>query len=194
MKSSLSQIFLLLLAALCLFSCGRYGKPDIHGIAFKSPGNEQLITFSLEDSTIKVFMFMSPECPLCINYTQPYTNLVQNTTDDMVRFFIVYPGKDYPEDEILSFQSEYQLEGTAIMDLEYNLTNLLKATVTPQVIILNGAGEKVYTGAFDNWAYEPGRKRQVITEHYVADALNNLSLHKYPNPKKTEPIGCFIEL
>jgi hypothetical protein len=51
----------------------------------------------------------------------------------------------------------------------------------------------LYQGRIDNWAYELAKKRRVITEHNLRDALNSI-VHNQPiKITKTKAVGCYIE-
>jgi hypothetical protein len=50
----------------------------------------------------------------------------------------------------------------------------------------------VYSGRIDNWAYELGKKRTVITSHDLENVLQNLSAGKEVKPFQTKAVGCFI--
>jgi hypothetical protein len=51
----------------------------------------------------------------------------------------------------------------------------------------------IYQGRIDNWAYELGKKRKVITEYNLKDALTSVLLNKPISVSKTKAVGCYIE-
>ena len=66
------------------------------------------------------------------------------------------------------------------------------ATKTPHVFILNKKNEDFvlsYIGAIDNNA----RSESAVTEHYVADAVDNLLAGKTLEKTETKAIGCSIK-
>lgn len=142
---------------------------------------------------IRVFMFLTYDCPLSVSYTGPMNKLVAETSGKGVQSYFVFPGLNYQDDSVSSFISKYRIEAPVIFDPEYKLTKYLEATVTPQVIIMDSQNKVAYTGAFDDWAFEPGRKRQVVNNHYVKDAVAQLMAGVKPDPSETEPVGCYIE-
>jgi hypothetical protein len=68
----------------------------------------------------------------------------------------------------------------------------MQATITPEVFVMNQKKEIVYSGRIDNWAYELGKKRTVITEHDLANVLENLNKGIVVKPYQTKAVGCFI--
>lgn len=51
---------------------------------------------------------------------------------------------------------------------------------------------RFYAGKIDNGFENIGKKRQVVTEHYLRDALESILLQKEIEIKETQPVGCFI--
>lgn len=88
---------------------------------------------------------------------------------------------------------EYDLPFTAIADTDKKLTDNLQATVTPEVFLLDDQGHILYQGAIDNWFAAVGQQRQVITEHYLEDALDSFLSGGVVKTSKTNAVGCIIE-
>lgn len=144
--------------------------------------------------SIKAFMFLTYDCPLSVSYTGTMNRLTSAKEFDSVDFYYVFPGLTFPDDSVFAFAERYRLGTRVIFDPGYQLTRALHATVTPQIIITDSGGQIAYSGAVDDWAFAPGKKRQNINHHYAHDALEKLLKGQEPNPAATEPIGCFIEL
>ena len=89
---------------------------------------------------------------------------------------------------------EYNLEVNTLLDYNYKLTRLTGAEITPQVSVIANYGEIVYSGAIDDRAYAPGKKRQVGSGRFLDSALNAILNNQDPPVKKTEALGCLIEL
>ncbi len=147
----------------------------------------------LAQNYISVFIFMSPDCPLCISYTKTIKDLQQKFLSDSVKFFTVFPGKLYSNDEINEFRDMYDFKLICLQDRDLTLTKLLHAEITPEAVVVNKE-EIAYSGAINNWMYETGKKRTVITENYLEDALSALINGGKPDPGNTEAVGCYIEL
>ncbi len=146
-----------------------------------------------DDSAYMVFIFLAPDCPLCVNYTLTINDLAARYTSAGINFYTVYPGTFYTLNEIRNFQSDHHVQIPGVMDNEYKITRHTDATVTPQAVVMDKSGDIIYTGAIDNWAYTQGGKRQNITEFYLKDALEAIAKGNKPEIRKTEAIGCFIE-
>jgi thiol-disulfide isomerase/thioredoxin len=145
-------------------------------------------------SKATVLIFLSPECPLCKSYTLTLDSLNNKFKNSGISFCGVFPGKVYPIEEIRDFAKYFPVNFPLVLDTVYELTHLLNATVTPEAFVVANSGQTLYSGRIDNWAYEVSKKRQIITEHDLNDALNSI-VNSIPIANtKTQAVGCFIEL
>jgi len=148
---------------------------------------------TLQDFEANVFVFISPECPLCENYTKTISLLQEEYGDEKVNWQAIVAGSYYPITQIDSFLNVYQFEIDVLLDKEYKLANYLKATVTPEVFVLNESGMIEYEGKIDNWIYKLGIKRPNITAFYLNDAINAILNGDEILIKETTAVGCIIE-
>ncbi|MDR0263293.1 MAG: redoxin domain-containing protein [Sphingobacterium sp.] len=137
-----------------------------------------------------VYIFLSPECPLCQNYTKEI-NALAKQYGDKISFIGIFPGEFYESSEIQAFATKYKLNIPLFQNNNLNLTNFLHVKITPTVTFVE-KGKVIYFGAIDNWAVDLGKKRTVTTAHYLADALRQYLKKQAITIKKTEPIGCII--
>ncbi|MEP2771132.1 MAG: hypothetical protein ABJH05_03220 [Fulvivirga sp.] len=91
------------------------------------------------------------------------------------------------------FVNDYKIPFEVKTDIENQLINHYKLSVTPEVLLLNTKDEVLYRGAIDNWFYALGKNRRNITETYLKDALSQLMNGQEPKLTSTKPIGCIIE-
>jgi len=140
-------------------------------------------------STPVIFVFLSPECPLCKNYLPGLVKL-QNANKG-ISFYGIIPGASYSLKEINELKNEYGINFNLLTDKGKQLSKYLGATTTPEVFLINKMGAITYSGLIDNWASSLGQKRLVITEKYLEQAIKDLSDGKQTF-KKTIPVGCLI--
>ena len=79
-----------------------------------------------------------------------------------------------------------------IVDKNKRLTKYIAATVTPEVMLLNGNGEMIYSGAIDDWVQELGKQKPKASKHYLQDAIAAWLSNKNVPVKKTIAYGCRI--
>ncbi len=141
-----------------------------------------------------VIYFLSPECPLCQSYSVNIKSLAAKYQNKEIRFIAIVPGSDFSVNEILLFRIRYKLQAIPFyVDPKLELAHLLKASITPEVFVLDQNENLVYSGRIDNWAYELSRKRKVITEHDLENVLKAITGNKKITYHKTTAVGCFIE-
>ena len=113
--------------------------------------------------------------------------------DSQFDFVGVFPGKEFSAEEMSRFMIRYELEFPALMDPEFKLTEALNATTTPEVVIIENDGGKLYQGAIDNWAIDLAKKRSRVTEFYLQDAFLAIKNGSAIDPEYVKPVGCFIQ-
>ena len=113
--------------------------------------------------------------------------------NDQIDFYGVLPGSSYSLQEMDSFLNVYELPLEIIYDYNYNLVNNLKASITPEVYLIDENNKVQYQGLIDNWLGELGRKRQFVSQYYLKDAIESFINGEEIRINKTKAIGCFIE-
>lgn len=171
------------------------GKKDarFEGITLTTLGGASFTFNEVKGKPVAIF-FLAPECPLSQNYTLNINRLYEEYSKKGFYFLCVVPGTHDSRMDLVSFRHKYQLRPELLIDEEYELTHQLRASVTPEVVLMDAAGEVVYQGAIDNWAYDLTKTRQVVTEHYLKDALEALQKGHPVMEPRTKPIGCFITM
>lgn len=151
------------------------------------------IALSQFKNSAAVFIFLSPECPLCRNYSLRINELQQEFENDTLSFIGVVAGNFYSSQEINEYLVKHRMRLTVLLDTDFELTRALQASITPEVFVCMKNGAIAYKGAIDNWAIDLGQKRLKTSEHYLRNALIALKQKTPVNPAKTTAVGCFIE-
>jgi hypothetical protein len=141
--------------------------------------------------TLCLFVFLSPECPLCQNYTV-VLNALQKEYGDRLCMYGIIPGRSYSAATIDAFARKYKIAYPLLIDGTFRLSHYLRAGTTPEVILLDDRQGLVYRGAIDNWVKDLGKRSAGPTENYVRDAIGH-ALKKEPvAEKRIRPVGCLI--
>lgn len=177
-----------------LLSCSDSATIQLTGIKLTDITGKQVSAADYINNRLVVFIFLSPDCPLCINYTQTLNEMHSRFRDSSIEFIAIFPGTYYELSEIKKFKTDYSMEFAIYLDPELSLTQKLNATVTPEAILLSAQGKKIYSGVIDNRVYEIGKKSSVITQNYLEHAITSALKGIAPEPAQTDPIGCYIEL
>ena len=170
-------------------SAGRL--PNFSSFSLKGIGAAKDKRIDVTTKPLSLFVFLSPECPLCQNYAVILRQLREKFGDQLNCFGII-PGNAYTTKELLAFENKYRTRFQLMVDDKQHLTNYLDASVTPQAILVNDKGMLVYSGAIDDWVVGLGKKRNVAGIHYVQDAIEQSLQHLPVTVSKTKVFGCKI--
>lgn len=140
---------------------------------------------------VKVYYFLSPECPLCQNYAVAMRELKNKFPQ--IEFIGIVPGKEYNSEEVRKYLIRFGLEFNTYFDPDFELSNALGAEITPEAFLLDQNGKVLYSGAIDNWAISLGQKRTLITERYLEEAIAARLENREIKIKSTSAVGCFIQ-
>ncbi len=142
-----------------------------------------------ENEKPSLFIFLSPDCPLCQNYSATLNSLANKYGNEIIMYGII-PGKAYSKKILQAFQSTYKIIFPLYIDKQMVLSKYLKATVTPQVILLNKNKTLIYKGAIDDLLQKLGKQKLKASVFYLQDAIKNTLQQKTVEIKRTIAVGC----
>lgn len=143
------------------------------------------------NSEYTVIISLGPDCPISQKYMHTIKSIYE-TYKNHVYFLGLVP-QVFDSTVTDKFVNDYKIPFEVKTDIENQLINQYKLSVTPEVLLLNTKDEVLYRGAIDNWFYALGKNRRNITETYLKDALSQLMNGQEPKLTSTKPIGCIIE-
>lgn len=148
-------------------------------------------SLSAKDS-LSLYIFLLDDCPICIQYS-PTLNELHNKYGDEISFVGYFPNFSSKKEKIESFRNTFNLNFPLLTDYFKTQAKKYNAKVTPEVILFNHTSNKViYQGRIDNKFVRLGRRRNVVTEHNLIDAIENSLKNEEVYPSFVEPVGCFI--
>ena len=165
--------------------------PAVNTIRVTDMQRQKEVTINRSSMPLMLFVFMSPECPLCQNYTK-VINDIQQHYKQQVEVYAIIPGTAYDANDISAFQKKYHTSFQFFIDKKMQLTKYLGASVTPQVVLLNSEIRRIYSGAIDDWAISVVKKRTAASHHYLADAIEQSLQNRPVLVAGTKAIGCSI--
>lgn len=140
-----------------------------------------------------VFIFISPECPLCQAYSLSINNLYCEYHPKGIELLGIVSGTLFSVREIENYKNKYNLQIPLYLDKNKYLSQKYNASITPQAILINRTDTILYSGRIDNWSYALGKKRKNITEHSLKEAIEDVINSRTVRIPITKAIGCFIE-
>ncbi|MEI6815743.1 MAG: redoxin domain-containing protein [Bacteroidota bacterium] len=159
----------------------------------KTTNGNEISLAEIKNKKAAVFMFLSPECPICQNYSLTMNKLMDSYSSKGIAFYGIFNDRVYSKNQIDDYMHDYGMKFIPILDSEKLLKKTLNAKLTPEVFVVLADGSICYHGAIDNWYFSLGKHRTVITENYLQDILDKIINDKTPEPSQHEAIGCIIE-
>jgi len=146
-----------------------------------------------------VVFFVATDCPVSNSYAPEIQRVCRDYGPRGVNCSLIYEDVDthssaaHLEQQVRTHLQEYGYSGfTAVVDRDRVAATHAKASITPQALVIDRAGEIRYRGRIDNLYAALGKTRQQVTSHDLRDALDAvLAGGQVPHPE-TEALGCFI--
>ncbi|HVJ69171.1 MAG TPA: redoxin domain-containing protein, partial [Caulifigura sp.] len=138
-------------------------------------------------------VFLSTTCPISNTYLPQLKTTAARCRRHKIDFFGVIADSAVTRAEAIRHRDEFQLDFPVLFDVSGTLRRELKATHTPQAIVLSKTGEVVYSGRIDDLYGDLGSKRTSASMHELRDALKSLSCDESVAVASTTPIGCLLE-
>lgn len=180
-------------ATILLFALRAYAGTGFFSFQLRNADSVNFSFAELKNNEASVLVFLSPECPLCQSYSLTLRELQLKFKNNGIEFYGIIPDKNFSNADVNAFKRKYLPNLMMLRDDAMQVTRFARASITPEVCVISKSGEVLYSGRIDNWAYELGKKRRVVTEHELTDALNAIIARKPVQVKKTKAIGCYIE-
>ena len=147
---------------------------------------------STESDSLSLYLFLLDDCPICLNYT-PLLNDLHEEYGERINFQGYFPNFSSKQEKIDLFKQIYHIEFPLQTDYFKEQAKKWNAKVTPEVILYNHNSKTIiYQGRIDNKFVRLGKRRNVVTEHDLVDAITQTLASKEVLTKSTVPIGCFI--
>ena len=168
-------------------------------INFNSPNiliekiNQQNQINSINKRQIKINIFYSINCPMCIKYAPVLRKLIEVYNSDSITFLFIFPNSEFPAVEI--FMKQYNFNTNFKIDNNLKISKKYKVEVTPEIVVLNQNDKILYKGAIDDLYYDIGKYRKFTTNNYLKEFIELWRENKTSEEtiyKKS--FGCFINL
>ncbi len=143
---------------------------------------------------LTIIYFLEPSCPISQKYQTIIKSINKENNNSEVNSIFIFPNNFSSKNETEKFALEIDSNSRIIFDNKKYYTSQIGGSITPEVFLITNLGEIIYNGAIDDWYYALGKNRNLTSNFYLKNAIYNY-LNKLPIiPKKTEAIGCVIEI
>lgn len=145
-----------------------------------------------DDQRVRVFVFLSTECPVANSYLETLGRLHRGLPSGALLYGVVSDAT-VTRAEAASHFAEYEVEFPILFDPSELLVGVLGPTHVPEAFVLNTSDAVVYRGAIDDTWAGVGRRRAVASRHYLADAVEAAVKGEPVAVSYSEPVGCLFE-
>jgi len=142
---------------------------------------------------VRVFVFLSTECPIARSYTPELNRLSAEFAPRGVELFGVWSDATVTRAAAAQHFAEFKAKFPVLHDASGVLAEMLKPTLVPEVFVLNAEGQTVYRGAIDNAWESIGRRRANVEQRFLVDALNAVLAGRKPPVANVDAVGCLFE-
>lgn len=146
-----------------------------------------------DEQSIRVFVFLSTECPVSNSYLQTLNQLRDAFAGKNVKLFGVVTDATVTRRAAADHFNTFKLNVPVLFDPQGTLAAVLKPTHVPEAFVLDSSHALVYRGAIDDTWGSVGRRRSKPGRHYLKDAIHSALDGEPPGVTETKPIGCPFE-
>ena len=143
-------------------------------------------------ATAIVIFFTTTDCPLSNGYVPEMNRVRKDYSGRGVAFYAVQTDTTIAEAEVRRHAREFGFSFPVLLDPQQFLVRLTGATATPEVAVLSRSGKVLYLGRIDNRVEDFDKRRSVVTESDLRDALDAVLAGKSVPHVTTPVVGCGI--
>jgi thiol-disulfide isomerase/thioredoxin len=138
-------------------------------------------------------IFISPYCPTA-NAFLPEISRIAARYGDRVRFYLVQSDPAVTAADAKKQGELYEISATMLLDPGLMLAKRVKATVTPEAVVLGAAGRPLYQGRINDLYLNRTRKQPEPKTHDLVAALDAILAGQAVPTAGPKAVGCSIPL
>jgi hypothetical protein len=144
---------------------------------------------------LNVIVFMSETCPICKSVTYELREIDETYPDSILSITAYFPTRSAQNPESLEqFARKYKVGFALRPDTNFINSSRFQATVTPEAFLIDVSTNRVvYRGMIDDSFASVGKRRGVIKNYYLRNAIESWSKGETPQISETQPVGCIIQ-
>lgn len=145
------------------------------------------------DERALVFVFLGVECPISNALIPEMNAIAEQYAPRGVRLFGVISDHYVTRQQAAAHRDAYDVQFPVIIDASGLLCQQLRATHTPQAVVVGDAGRIVYSGLLNDRFVDLAAQKSNATRSYLREALQALERDAAVTVPHTVPVGCPIE-
>ena len=136
---------------------------------------------------------MLEDCPVSNALVPAMERIIKEYRPKGVKFRYAYINPRVTDVDRKQHVKDYGLSAATVVDRDHEAVAKAGATVTPEAAIFWPDGSKAYCGRINNLYVGFGKKRQVVNQHDLREALEAVLAGKKEVPAaKAKAVGCYI--
>ena len=144
--------------------------------------------------SVNVYIFITHDCPIANHYSAEIGRIEATYASKKIHFYEVYSEADLKLTQAKKHHHDFRLKGSGLLDAKGRLARILKAHISPEVVVLSGPSTKLYQGRIDNTYAAVGLRRAKPTTHELRDVLEAISHSQEVTTKPAPDLGCTLIL
>jgi hypothetical protein len=167
-------------------------------LQFRGLNGEALALFAPQGKASAMF-FIASDCPISNWYAPTIQQVCREYASRGVDCTLMYEDVDLGKTpaaldaSVRTHLREYRYDSmSAAVDRTRVVAKRAKATITPQVVVVDRAGAIRYRGRIDNAYADFGKPRQHVTSHDLRVSLDAVLAGRPVPAPETEALGCYI--
>ena len=140
--------------------------------------------------------WFSEKCPFCRHHYESKPSMVDfvnKFTQKGIVWLAINSTYFQKTDEVKAYADKHLIDFPILDDRDGKVGKLYNAKRTPQMFIIDKAGNVAYQGAIDNAPLGKLNEGQTELRNYVENALNEMIAGKEVSTPKTAPYGCTVK-
>ncbi|MEJ5351772.1 MAG: thioredoxin family protein [Melioribacteraceae bacterium] len=141
-----------------------------------------------KDSKAIVIIFIATQCPVSNAYNSRMEKIYEEYKNKGVAFIGINSNKLESVEEVKEHAKKNNLNFVILKDVNNVIADKFKASVTPEVFVLNSEFDVLYHGRIDD-----SRKEEDVKSEDLRNALNEILQGKKVTKTETKAFGCTIK-
>lgn len=133
-------------------------------------------------------MFIATQCPISNDYNERMAKIYNDYKGKGITFIGINSNKQENVEEVKQHAKDNDLQFVILKDEKNIIADKFKASVTPEVYVLNGNFEVLYHGRIDD-----SRKKDEVKSKDLSAALDQILKGEKVTTTKTKAFGCTIK-
>lgn len=141
----------------------------------------------------RALFFVTNDCPISNHYAAEIRRICEEYGRRGVGCELVYADPRLSDETARRHAREYGHGAYPLrVDRNHELIRQTGITVTPEVAVVDAAGQVAYRGRIDDFFVSWGKSRREVTDRTLRKALDALLSGRKPEQERTKAVGCYV--